>query len=75
MATDVGSTSVVEFFNCIALCNDCISVKENDKISYNGPSVDEVCLMDMALEAGVGYFTDRDSSHVRIQTREGVISF
>jgi phospholipid-transporting ATPase len=61
-SSDTGS----EFWNCIALCNDCISVKDGDKLTYNGPSVDEVCLLEMALDAKMGYFVDRDSSHVRV---------
>jgi len=76
MGQDIGgSKTTADFFNCIALCNDCISVKDGDKITYNGPSVDEVCLLEMALEANMGYFVDRDSSHVRVQTPDKLLSF
>ena len=71
MDADVDSSNETfnNFLRCIGLCHDCISVK-NDKaplgIAYNGPSVDEVCLLDMTRDSGLGYFTDRDSTHVRM---------
>ncbi len=58
------------FFRCIAICNDCITVKDKDKpgkVKYNGPSVDEVTLNEMAQIAGIGYFLERDSSSIKVQ--------
>ena len=66
------------FFRCIAICNDCIAVKDpkNDsKIKYNGPSVDEVVLNEMAQEAGIGFFCERESSSVNIQMADKVEKF
>lgn len=75
MKQKLSDVNTQEFWNCIALCNDCISIRDGDKISYNGPSVDEVCLMDMARDAGISYFVDRDSSSVRIATDDGQLEF
>jgi magnesium-transporting ATPase (P-type) len=52
------------FFRCITLNHDCISVESKARksgIAYNGPSIDEVCLLDMSQSANVLEFMDRDS--------------
>jgi hypothetical protein len=36
-------------------------------VKYNGPSVDEVTLNEMAQKAGIGYFLERDSSSIKVQ--------
>lgn len=59
------------FFRCVNLCQDCISLKDErkgheDELVYNGPSVDEVCLLDMAASTGIGKFITRDSETVTI---------
>lgn len=59
------------FFRCINLCQDCISLKDERKgheedLVYNGPSVDEVCLLDMAAKTCIGKFLTRDSETVSI---------
>lgn len=39
------------FFQCITLNHDCISVESKSRksgLAYNGPSIDEVCLLDMS---------------------------
>ena len=52
-----------DFFRCINLCHDCITLKEEKedkqgnkvtKLVYNGPSVDEVCLLEMCADTGIG---------------------
>ena len=58
-----------DFLRCINLCHDCIALKDPknpDKLVYNGPSVDEVCLLDMARDAGIGHYVNRDSSTIEI---------
>ena len=41
-----------DFFRCINLCHDCISLKNDDgSLVYNGPSVDEVALLEMSADA------------------------
>jgi magnesium-transporting ATPase (P-type) len=60
---------VTDFFRCISLCHDCISVNDEKaslNLAYNGPSVDEVCLLNMTKDTQKGYFLDRDSSSIRI---------
>jgi len=39
--------------------------KENNVV-YNGPSVDEVCLLDMCKDTGIGFFINRDSDEIII---------
>ena len=59
-----------DFFRCIAICHDCVTVKHKSvegKLNYNGPSVDEVALHDMAQEAGIGFFVEKDSSGVKLK--------
>lgn len=60
------------FFRCINLCHDCITLKEeitdkktgakSQRIVYNGPSVDEVCLLEMCDATGLGVFNTRDAT-------------
>jgi len=48
------------FFECIAFCQDCICVMEEGKLRYSGSSVDEVCLLQMALDLQyMGYLQSR----------------
>ena len=51
---DDSETQVVtDFFRCISLCHDCISVQDEKaflNLTYNGPSVDEVCLLNMTKD-------------------------
>ena len=61
-----------DFFRCINLCHDCIALKDTrkgheGKYSYNGPSVDEVCLLEMCRDTGLGRFITRDSEKVSIE--------
>ena len=57
------------------LCQDCITVKNDDRekeadpeFFYQGPSLDEYCLLNMALRIrSLGYFCERDSESVRIK--------
>lgn len=59
-----------EFFRCVNTCHDCISLKDDkkpDSIVYNGPSVDEVCLLEMSRDTGVSSFITRDSDNCKIQ--------
>ena len=57
----------MDFFRCINLCHDCISLKDEDGgLVYNGPSVDEVCLLEMASETGISHFLTRDSEMIKI---------
>jgi magnesium-transporting ATPase (P-type) len=58
------------FFLCITLNHDCISVESKSRksgICYNGPSIDEVCLLDMSQSANMLEFTDRDSTNMRLK--------
>ena len=59
------------FFNCVNLCQDCVVVKNKENSSecyYQGPSLDEICLLDMARDIfELGYFVERDSDSVRIK--------
>ena len=60
-----------DFFRCINLCHDCISLKSDSKgkeeeLVYNGPSVDEVCLLDMSRDTGISHFITRDSDNIKI---------
>lgn len=65
---------VMNLFRCIGICHDCLAIKSKTgtSLSFNGPSVDEVALHDMAQEAGICYFTERDSAHfkLKLETRE-----
>jgi len=57
------------FFRCINLCHDCISLKDKnnpDKIVYNGPSVDEVCLLEMSEATKISKFISRDSDSIKL---------
>ena len=59
-----------DFFRCINLCHDCISLKNDEgEIVYNGPSVDEVCLLDMSAETGIAKFLNRDSDTCSVEIR------
>lgn len=64
-----------DFFRCINLCHDCITLKDvkEDKqgikkevLVFNGPSVDEVCLLEMCAETGIGFFNNRDATSYKI---------
>ena len=63
--------TLYDFFRCINLCHDCISLK-NEKpgskydVAYNGPSVDEVTLLEMARDSEFSNFITRDADSVRI---------
>lgn len=49
------------------MCHDCISLEQDGKLVYNGPSVDEVCLLDMAADVKKSIFVTRDSEVIKIQ--------
>lgn len=60
------------FFRCVNLCHDCISLKDEREgmegsLVYNGPSVDEVALLDMARDSGISRFINRDSETCSIE--------
>lgn len=51
------------------LCHDCIALKDEKKegaVVYNGPSVDEVCLLEMARDTDISRFVTRDSDSAKI---------
>lgn len=53
-----------DFFRCITLNHDCISVEHESSpngLMYNGPSIDETCLLDMSVTAKIVEFRDRDA--------------
>ena len=56
------------FFRCNNLCHDCISIKDDNTglASYNGPSVDEVTLLEMARDTTISSFICRDADSVTI---------
>jgi len=59
------------FFNCINTCHECVLIENRQKpgeTEYSGPSVDEICFLNMArdLQTG-GYFLGRDSHNVAIK--------
>ena len=61
----------------MALCHDCISIKDetqSDLINYSGPSVDEVCLLEMAYNCRLLYFWDKDSQYLRYKKNEVIYS-
>ena len=65
------SSTFENFFRCINLCHDCISLKteregSEPEVVYNGPSVDEVCLLEMCKNTGIGYFINLDSDEIVI---------
>ena len=35
-------------------------------VVYNGPSVDEVCLLEMCADTGIGFFNNRDATSYKI---------
>lgn len=59
-----------DFYRCITLNHDCISV-ENEKspngLMYNGPSIDETCLLDMSISAKIIEFRERDAEAIRLK--------
>ena len=59
--------ALYDFFRCINLCHDCISITDEDgKVCYNGPSVDEVTLLEMARDSEYSNFVTRDADTVSI---------
>ena len=43
---------LADFFRCITLNHDCISIEHKlsaNGLAYNGPSIDECCLLDMSI--------------------------
>jgi hypothetical protein len=42
--------NVDEVFQCIMVCQDCICITDDGKLSYSGSSVDEICLLEMVKE-------------------------
>ena len=59
------------FWRCINLCHDCIALKSDEKgkedeLVYNGPSVDEVCLLEMSADSKISHFITRDSEVVKM---------
>lgn len=58
--------AIGNFFRCVNLCHDCISLKDeregrDNALVYNGPSVDEVCLLEMAADTGTSKFLTKDA--------------
>lgn len=71
-----GGDSITQaFFTCINTNHECITIESKVRpgtTDFSGPSVDEVAFLDMAREVGeCGYFLDRDSQNIEIQTPEG----
>ena len=58
-----GQEAFANFFRCINLCHDCISIEDEETgaLKYNGPSVDEVTLLEMARDSGISNFIKRDA--------------
>lgn len=54
----------IQFFQCINLCHDCVIIenKQTGAKTINGPSVDEVCLLEMSKKVGLCYFEQKDST-------------
>ena len=63
---------MVNFFKCINLCHECITIESKLKkghSDFSGISVDEVCFLEMAKEVkDMGYFLERDSQSITLQT-------
>lgn len=60
---------IEDFFRCINLNHECISVESKYKpngLAYNGPSIDECCLLDMSALTDIIEFKERDATHMRI---------
>ena len=55
------------FFRCVNLCQECISLENDGKVVYSGSSVDEVCLLDMARDSGYSKFITRDQESIKIE--------
>ena len=56
-----------DLFKCLGICHACqaICLEGSVKKVYTGPSIDEVCLLDMAKDAcEFGYFEERDSENI-----------
>ena len=60
------------FFRCVNLCHDCISLKDEregrgNALVYNGPSVDEVCLLEMSADTGISKFITKDAETMQME--------
>jgi len=70
LGLSAGEKSTFEnWMRCVNLCHDCISMKDERKknnLVYNGPSVDEVCLLEMACDTGISHFVGRDADYASI---------
>ena len=62
---------VEHLFKCMSLCQDCLIIPFGDKkkdFSYQGPSLDEVCLLDFVYDLGTfGHFIKRDSDTIYLK--------
>ena len=71
LASDESST-LDNFFRCVNLCHDCISLKDEregreNTLVYNGPSVDEVCLLEMSADTGISKFISKDAASMSME--------
>jgi len=58
--------NVDEVFQCIMVCQDCICITDDCKLSYSGSSVDEICLLEMVKEVGsAGYLSGRSQDSIQ----------
>ena len=58
------------------LCHDCITLIDEDGCTrYNGPSVDEVCLLEMCHDSGLGEFKKRDATSYKISVRDEIETY
>jgi len=59
--------SLFDFFRCINVCHDCIQIADKKgNLQYNGPSVDEVALLEMARDSEFSKFVSRDADSTKI---------
>lgn len=59
--------SLFDFFRCINVCHDCIQLADKKgNLQYNGPSVDEVALLEMARDSEFSKFVSRDADSAKI---------
>lgn len=59
--------TVHDFFRCVNLNHDCIPITDDEgNVVYNGPSIDEVTLLDMARDTGISHFVSRDADSVKV---------
>ena len=60
---------LLNFFRCLCLCHDLTIITKDGKSSPSGPSQDELCLIEMAKQAGICEFVSRDSAYLTIKVK------